>query len=59
MGASVEALRSDVRRHIPDMHQLGMGGFLFRCFTQPGIHAVVLLRVQQALCASRFRPLPG
>jgi serine O-acetyltransferase len=34
-----------------------MGMFLFRCLTQPGIHAVVLLRLQQALHASRLRPL--
>lgn len=57
MGDSIEAVRSDVRRHIPDMRQLSMGTFLFRCFTQPGIHAVVLLRVQQALHASKLRPL--
>jgi serine acetyltransferase len=53
MSDSIEALRSDVRRAIPDMRKLGMGGFLFRCFTQPGIHAVVLLRLQEALYASR------
>lgn len=52
---SIEALRADVRRAIPNMPRLGMGTFLFRCLTQPGIHAVVFLRVQQTLYASRFR----
>lgn len=55
MTDSIEALRADVRRALPNMPQLGMVTFLFRCLTQPGIHAVILLRVQQALYASRFR----
>jgi serine O-acetyltransferase len=57
MSDSIEALRSDVRRAIPDMRKLAMGAFLFRCFTQPGIHAVVLLRLQDALYASKSRRL--
>jgi len=53
----IESLRSDLRRAIPNMAQLALGHVLFRCLTQPGIHAVLLFRVQQALFASRFRPL--
>ena len=52
---SIGALRADVRRSIPNMPRLGMVTFLFWCFTQPGIHAVVLLRLQTSTTRSRFR----
>lgn len=57
MSHSIEALRSDLRCAIPNLQRMGMGSFMFRCLTQPGIHAVVLLRIQQALHASRFHRL--